>query len=117
MRLAATKVRLELDDRIAACTRQPLDGADEQTLEALGQVRAAEELRGLLVFVAAFAKMNLPEVRCELRLLIPSTRDVLVRRHDFPPRLQVTGDGRLDGHADRPPLLAAHLLVEAQTQQ
>ena len=44
--LAAAEVGLELHDRVAALAGEALHGADQQALQALGEVGAAEELRG-----------------------------------------------------------------------
>ena len=66
LRLAAAEVGLELHDRVATLPGDALHASDEQALQALGEKRTAEELRGLLVLIAAFAQMHLPEVGREL---------------------------------------------------
>jgi hypothetical protein len=70
--LAAAEVRLELNHWVAALPGEPADRPDQQPLEAVGQVGAAEELDRVAVFVAAFAQVNLPQVGSEFGLLIPA---------------------------------------------
>ena len=65
MRLAAAEVGLELHNRIAARTGDTLDPVHEQSLQALGQEGAPEELHRLPVLVAPFAQMDLPQVGAE----------------------------------------------------
>ena len=115
--LAAAEVGLELHHRVAALARDALHAADEQALEALGEVGAAEELRGLAVLVRAFAQVHLPEVGRELGLLVAAARHVRVRRDDLAPGLERAGRRRLDQRAARLALLAAHLLVEGEPAQ
>ena len=52
--------------------------------------RVFPELRSICAkrFVT-FTEVDLPEVRSELRLLVSAARDIFVRRHDLPPRLQI----------------------------
>ena len=87
--LAAAEVGLELDDRIAAAAGQPPDRARQELLEALRQVRAAEELDGIAVFVGALADVDLPQIGRELGLLVLAAGDVAVRADDLAPRRQV----------------------------
>ena len=61
--------------------------------------------------------MHLPEIRRELGLLIAPAGHVPMGRDHLPPRLQRRAAGRLHQGAGRPPLLAAHLLVEHQPPQ
>ena len=96
VRLAAAEIGLELHDRIAALAGQTLHAADQKPLQALRQEGAAEELRRLPVFVAAFAEMHLPQIGGELGLLIAAAGDVGVRRHHLAPGLKVYGRRRLN---------------------
>ena len=90
MSLTTTEVRLKLNDGIAPSARQPIDRNHKQIFESACQVRAAKELRWLLVFVASFALIHLPQIRSELGLLVPSTRDVGMWGHHFTPRFEST---------------------------
>jgi hypothetical protein len=117
VRLPAAEVRLELNDRVAALARDPQDGAREEALQAVREVSTPEELDGIAVLVRPLAEVNLPQVGGKLGLLVPSARDVLVRRHDLAPRLQGPGGGALDRRARALSLLAPDLLVEADAQE
>ena len=114
VRLAAAEVRLQLDDRIAAFAADPPNGADEEALQAFGEVGPPEELLRVLVLGAALADVDLPEIRRELRLLVPSTRDVGVGRHHLTPRLQTSRGCALDQRAANLLLLVADLFLEGQ---
>ena len=46
--------------------------------------------------VRTFAQMHLPEIRCELRLLIAAACHVGMRRHHLAPRSERAGTRRLD---------------------
>ena len=94
VRLAAAEVGLELHDRVAALPGEALHRADEQALEALGEVGAAEELDWVAVLVRALAEVHLPEIGGELRLLVAAARHVRVRRHDLAPGLEGAGRRR-----------------------
>ena len=61
--------------------------------------------------------MYLPEVGCELGLLVAPARDVLVGCDDLPPWLEAGGDSASDGGACLPAPFPARLLVEAHPQQ
>ena len=115
--LAAAEVGLELHDRITTAAGKAPHGADEQRLQALGEIGAPEELDGVPVLVGPFSEMDLPEVGGELGLLVPPAGDVLVRGHHLSPRLQVARGRALDRRACALPLLAPHLLVEAEPKQ
>ena len=117
MRLPATKVGLELHDRVAAPAGQTSDAAHEELLEALGQVGAAGKLGGVAVFVAALAEVHLPEVGGELRLLVAATRHIGMRRRDLAPRLQRSSGRRFDERTSGSSLLAARLLVDDEPPQ
>ena len=101
VRLAAAEVGLELHHRVAALAARCAARADEQALQALGEVGAAEELGRLLVLVRALAQMHLPEVGGELGLLVAAARHVRVRRHDLAPGLEVAGRRALDQRCRR----------------
>ena len=51
VRLAATEVGLQFDNRIAPFAMQSLDGLRQQALQAFGEECPAEEFRRVLVFV------------------------------------------------------------------
>src|SRR5262245_38629443 len=89
MRLAAAKVRLQLDDRIATFAAQPARRVHQQVPKALGEERPAEELLRLAVLVLRLVTPHLMQVGGELGLLILARRDVPMRRDDLPPRLQI----------------------------
>ena len=112
MRLSAPEVRLQLHHRVAPFSGQALGAAGQQPLQAFGEERAPEELRGVAVLVRALALMYLPQVSGELRLLVASAGHVGVRGHHLAPWLETTGAHRLDKPADCLALLPTHLLVE-----
>ena len=60
-----------------------------RSLQALGEVGAAEELDWVAVLGDALAEMDLPEVGGELGLLVLTAGDVAVGGDDLPPRLEV----------------------------
>ena len=60
VRLAAAEIRLELHHRVAAFAGEALHATHEEALQALGEIRAAEELGGLPILVRAFAEVHLP---------------------------------------------------------
>ena len=93
--LATAEVGLELHDRVAARSRQPLHGAGQQPPQAVGEEGAAEELHRVAVLVRSFIQVDLPQIGGEFRLLILAAGDVLVWSHHLPPWLQ-TRD-RADG--------------------
>ena len=72
--LAATEVGLKLDNRVAVIVGQALYAVDQELPQAVGQKGATEELGGILVFGDPAAQVDLPEVSCELSLLILSRR-------------------------------------------
>ena len=115
--LAAPEVRLQLNDGVAAPTREAVDCPDQQALQAFGQVGPPKELDGVAVLVGPFAEVHLPEVGRELGLLVPPARDIPVRCDDFPPWLEAGRGGASDGGARLPAPFPARLLVEAHPQQ
>ena len=118
VRLAAAEVGLELHHRVAALAGEALHRADQQPLQALGQIGAAEELDRVLVLVRPLAEVHLPEVGGELGLLVAAAGHVLVRRHHLAPGLEVAGRRRSRSAVPRAlALLAAHLLVEARARR
>ena len=117
MRLAAAEIGLQLNDGIAALAGQAAHRPDQHSLQAFGQVGAAEELDRIPVFSRAFAQMHLPQVGGELGLLIPAACHILVRRHDRPPGFQARGGRALDGQAGLFAPFAPRLFVEAHPQQ
>ncbi len=88
VRLAAAERSLELYDRVAALTRQPLDACDKQRQQALGQVRAAEELNRVLILGGGCARHDLRQVSGELRLNVVPAGNVRMRGDDIPPGLE-----------------------------
>jgi hypothetical protein len=70
MRLAAAEIGLQLHNRVATGTGQPLHRINQQAAQAVGQVGPAEEFNRVSVFVGALAEMNLPQISGELGLLI-----------------------------------------------
>ena len=117
MRLAAAEIGLQLHDGIAALAGQAAHRPDQHSLQAFGQVSAAEELDRIPVFSCAFAQMHLPQVGGELGLLIPAACHILVRRHDRPPGFQARGGRALDRQAGLFAPFAPRLFVEAHPQQ
>jgi hypothetical protein len=102
---------------IAALARERAHRADQHRLQALGEVRAAEELDGVLVLVGPLAEMHLPEVGGELGLLVATAGHVLVRlttsRHGLRLPCAALSMAVPAGLA----LLAARLLVEDEPSQ
>jgi hypothetical protein len=117
MRFATAEVGLELYDGVTALTGDALDRAYQEKLEALGEVRPAEELGRILVFVRPFAQIHLPQIGGELGLLITAAGHVLVRRHHFAPGLEVGRTRAFDDRAGALALFGSHLLIEAQAQK
>lgn len=120
MGLAATEVRLQLDNRVAALAGNALHASDEETFQAVGQESAAEELRRLPILVAAFADVDLPQVGRKLGLLVAPAGDIGMGRNDLAPRLQRAARRdrrRLDQCAARLPDLTAELLREDLTAE
>ena len=87
--LAATKVGLELDDRVSAGSREAAQGASEQRFETLGQVGAGEELSRVLVLRGGATKVDLLEVGRKLGVLVNPLGHVVVRGNDVTPRGQL----------------------------
>ena len=107
VRLAATEVGLQLDDRVSPLARQSQHCLRQESAKPLSQEGSAEELGRILVLVRSFALINLPEIGGELGLLVAARCNVRVWSDDFPPRLQ--GTVRLAfGRLDR---LLSHLLA------
>ena len=104
--LAAAEVGLELHHRVAALAGEALHRADQQPLQALGEIGAAEELHRVPVLVRPFAEMHLPQVGRELGLLVAAAGHVLVRGHHLAPGLEAAGRLALDGRAGALALLA-----------
>ena len=102
---------------IAALAGEAPHRAHQHPLQALGEIRAAEKLDRLPVFVRPLAQMHLPEIGGELGLLVATAGHVLVRRHYLAPGLEVRRRRALDGRARALALFASHLLVEAQAQK
>ena len=117
MGLAATEVGLQLNDGVAAPSREAADCPDQQALQAFRQVGPPKELDRIAVLIRPFAQVHLPEVRSELGLLIAPARDVLVGCDDLPPWLEAGGDSASDGGARLPAPFPTRLLVEAHPQQ
>src|SRR5262249_36728966 len=117
VRLAATKVSLELYHRVAAVARDAAYCPNEQAFEAICQERAPEKLNRILVFVRPLTQMHLPEIGGKLSLLIPSAGNVLMRRDNFPPGLEISRYRALDGRTCGLALFSSHLLVKTQSQK
>ena len=115
--LAAPEVGLQLNDGIAAPTREAVDCSDQQALQAFREVGPPKELDRVPVLVRPFADVHLPEIGGEFGLLIAPARDVLVGRDDLPPWLEAGGDSASDGGARLPAPFPTRLLVEADSQQ
>ena len=90
MRLAAAEVRLQVDHRRGVLiARQTPHRAVDEVAQALGEVRAREELDRLGVVLArVVGRSDLVEVGGELGGLEVAGRDVVVGRKDLPPRPQ-----------------------------
>src|SRR5690606_4831920 len=115
-RLAAAERSLELYDRVAALTRQPLDACDKQRQQALGQVRAAEELNRVLILGGGCARHDLRQVGGELRLNVVPAGNVRMRGDDIPPGLEAHYLGGLAVERARCLLRLLTLLLVAQPQ-
>ena len=90
MRLAAAEVRLQVDDRRGVLiARQAPHRAVDEVAQALGEVRAREELDRLgVVLAGVLGRGDLVEVGGELGGLEVAGRDVIVGRKDLAPRAQ-----------------------------
>ena len=99
MSLAATEVRLQLDDRVPTLAADPPNSANEEALEAFGEVRSPEELFRIVVLGCSLPDVNLPEVGREFGLLVPAARDICVWRDHIAPRLQASRCRALDQRA------------------
>ena len=118
VRFAAAEVGLELHHRIAVALRDALYGLRKQARQAFGKEGAAEEFLRVAVLVRAFAKMGLPQVGGEFRLLVSPARHILVRRYDFSPWLERSpGGGGFDQGAPRLAFFGAHLFVVDRAPQ
>lgn len=112
--LATAEARLNLDDGIAAGAREPLQGSNQEATDALGDVGPPEEVLRIPVLVAAFAAVDLRQVRHKLRLLITAGRHVRVGRDDLAPRLQARRRLAFNGGRGRLPYLALRILLVAK---
>src|SRR5947209_13674731 len=112
MGLAATEVGLKLHHRIAGLSGHALYSPNQQTVQAFGEIGAAEKFRWLFVFIAAFAYMDLPQVGGKLSLLVASAGHVPVRIHYLAPRLQVSGGLAFNGCPGSFALFATLLLIK-----
>ena len=117
MGLAAAEIGLKLDHRVAVIVGEALYAVDQQTPQAVSQKGAAEELDGVLVFGDPAAQVDLPEVSCELGLLILTASHVLMRAYHLPPGCQPTCRLVVRHLAGCPAPLGTCLLVEAQPEQ
>ena len=115
--LAAPEVGLQLNDGVAAPTREAADCPDLQALQAFRQVGPPKELDRIPVLVRPFTQVHLPEVGCELGLLVAPARDVLVGCDDLPPWLEAGGGSASHSSARLPAPFPTRLLVEADSQQ
>ena len=85
VRLAAAEVRLQLDHRVAAGSREPPHRAFQQPLQPLGQEGPPEELHRIAVFRTGGAGVDRREVGGELRLLEVAGGHILVGLDHLPP--------------------------------
>src|ERR1035441_5453888 len=61
--------------------------------------------------------MDLPEIGCELRLLVAPAGNILVRIHHLAPGLEIARSLALNRRARSLAFLGAHLFIEADAQQ
>ena len=92
MRLSATEIRLQLDDRVSAGSTKAFGGTDEEIAETIGQIRSGKELARVPVFRRGTSVMHLCQIGGEFGLLEFARRDILVRLDDLTPR-QEAADG------------------------
>ena len=114
---ATAEVGLQLHYGIAALAGEAQHGIGEHLPQAFGEVGAPEKLGGVAVFVGAFAQVHLPEISGKFGLLVATAGDVAMGADDFAPGFEAAGDRAFDGGAGAATFFAAHLLVEAHTQQ
>src|SRR5262249_39756398 len=110
------EVGLELNDGVAALTGDTLHRTCQQKLETVREKGAAEELGRFSIFVRPFSEIYLPQVGCELRLLVTAARHVLMGCHHFAPRLEIGRCRAFDGRSSALALFGSDLFVEAQAQ-
>ena len=120
VRLAAAKVRLQVDDRRGVLVaRQTPHGTLDQIAQALGQVGAREELDRLgVVLAGVLGGGDLVEVGGELGRLEVASGDIIMGGKDLAPRAQ---PGRLRRHGrrlqDLPVVLIGGQATQAQADR
>lgn len=77
----------ELNDGLAALTVESARDLDNQQAHSFGDVRAFEELGGVLILGRGALCADGAEVRCELGLRKGALKDVFVRDSDLAPGL------------------------------
>src|SRR5437879_3741657 len=117
MRLAAAKVRLQLNYRITAAFAEALDRGNEQAIKAVRQEGASKELHRVPVLIYPLSEVDLPEIGRELGLLVLATGHILVWGNDFAPGLKGSPSRALDYRARTLPPFDPNLLVEDQPSQ
>ena len=117
MGLATAEVGLKLDYRVAVIVGEALYAVDQEPPQAVGQKGAAEELDRILVFGDPSPQVDLPEVSCELSLLILSAGYVRMRTYHLPPGWQPTRRLVVRQRACGAASLEAGLFVETQPEQ
>lgn len=85
VRLAAAESGLELNDRVAALAVETAGNGCEQQAHSLGNERALEKCRRVLIFPRGLAGVNRGDVRGELGLLKRAFKHVRVRHSNFSP--------------------------------
>ena len=114
---AATEIGLKLDNRVAVIVGEAPYAVDQEPPQAAGQKGATENSVGILVFGDPAPQVDLPEVSCELSLLILAAGHVLMRTYHLPPRWQPTRRLVVRQRVGGPAPLGAGLLVETQPEQ
>ena len=98
VRFAATKGRLQLNDRIATPPRKPLGHALQQQAHALGDEGAGKKLLRVLVLLRRGAGVDLRNIGSKFALLERAFQHVFVGVGDFAPRFNGHGSTRVKVH-------------------
>ena len=112
--MPTAEVGLQLHHRVASLASQPPRRALQQTSQTFGEVRPTEKLPRITILVRALSEMHLPQIRRELRLLIPAGGHVGVRHNHLSPRFQSACAGGFNERAHRPAFFSPHLFIHHQ---
>ena len=117
MGFATAEVGLQLHHRITAPLGHASHSANQHLLQAFGQIGAAEKLNRVTILVSPFTKMHLPEIGCELSLLVSATGHIIMRHHHLPPRLEHSCYPGFERNTGGFSALSPRMLIKTVTQQ